>query len=357
MNRTLIAFGAGATLLACASAATAEKIADFYKSRQVTVLVGYGPGGGYDVYARLVGKHFGNHLPGKPTVIVQNMPGAGSLRMTNHLYSAAAKDGTVIGTFSRNMPLMGILGGNRNVQFDPRKFTWLGSPSSAENDAYLLFVRKDAPAKTFNDIVRPGGPEVIVGGTAAGSTGNDIATLMRDTLGARIRLIAGYSDTNALNPAIERGEIQGRFVGLSSVASTYPHWLKAGSPVHVLLQFARRTRHPKFPDVPTARELVTDPKGKTLIAVAEIPYQLSRPFAAPPGVPPERAKALQAAFMAMAKDPKFLTDSKRLGVDVSPVGARDAQEMLKEISDAPPEAKDYMRNLLFAKKKKQKKKS
>ncbi len=355
MKRTIVALGTIGALMKGVASVAAEDLAAFYKDKQVTVLVGYGPGGGYDVYARLVGKHFGDHLPGKPTVIVQNMPGAGSLRMTNHLYSAAARDGTVIGTFSRNMPLMGILGGNKNVQFDPRKFTWLGSPSSVENDAYLLFVRKDAPAKTFNDVVKAGGPEVMVGGTSVGSTGNDMANVMRDTLGARIKLIAGYRDTNALNPAIERGEIQGRFVGLSSVSSTYPHWLKDDSPVRVLLQFARRTRHPRFPDVPTARELVKDPKSKTLIAVAEIPYQLSRPFAAPPGLPPERAKALQTAFLTMAKDPKFLADSKKLGVDVSPVGAKDAQDMLKEIAEAPQEAKDYMRNLLFAKKKKKKK--
>ena len=349
---TLAVISVCATLCAPAQA---EDVASFYGGKQITILVGYGPGGGYDAYARLVGRHFGEYVPGKPTVIVQNMPGAGSLRMTNYLYSAAPKDGTVIGTFSRNMPLMGILGGNKNVQFDPRKFTWLGSPSSAENDAYLLFVRKDAPAKSFADLIRPGGPQVIVGGTAAGSTGNDIAALMRDTTGARIKLIAGYRDTNALNPAIERGEIQGRFVGLSSVSSTYPHWLRPDSPVQPLLQFARRTRHPRYPDVPTARELVTDKKGKSLISVAEIPYQLSRPFVAPPDLPQNRARALQEAFLAMAKNPKFLADSKKMGVDVSPVGAKDAADMLKEIAEAPEDAKTYLRGLLFAKKKKKKK--
>lgn len=356
MKKTIGTLGVAWALAAMPQIAAAADVAAFYKDKQITILVGYGPGGGYDAYARLVGRHFGEYMPGKPTVIIQNMPGAGSLRMTNYLYSAAPKDGTVFGTFSRNMPLMGILGGNKNVQFDPRKFTWLGSPSSAENDAYLLFVRKDAPAKTFADLIKQGGPEVIVGGTAAGSTGNDIATLMRDTTGARIRLIAGYRDTNALNPAIERGEIQGRFVGLSSVSSTYPHWLRPDGPVRVLLQFARRTRHPSYPDVPTARELVKgDKKAMTLVNVTEIPYQLSRPFAAPPGVPADRAKALQDAFLAMAKNAKFLADSKKMGVDVSPVGAKDAQDMLKELAEAPEEAKEYLRALLFAKKKKKKK--
>jgi tripartite-type tricarboxylate transporter receptor subunit TctC len=338
-----------------ASTAQAEDVAAFYKDKTITIVVGYGTGGGYDAYARLVGRHFGAKMPGNPTVIVQSMPGAGSLRATNYLYNAAPKDGTVFGTFSRNMPLMGILGGNKNVQFDPRKFTWLGSPSSAENDAYLMYVRRDAKAKNINDILKPGGPTVILGGTAAGSTGNDIATLLKDTIGARIKLIAGYRDTNAINPAIERNEIEGRFVGLSSVSSTYPHWLKKDSLVYPFVQFARKTRHPKYPDVPTVRELVKDPKARQLIEVAEIPYALSRPFAAPPGVPPDRAKALQNAFLDMAKDPKFLADSTRMGVDVSPVGAKDAAEMMNAIAAAPDEAKEYLKSLLFAAKKKKKK--
>ncbi|MGE3245113.1 MAG: Bug family tripartite tricarboxylate transporter substrate binding protein [Beijerinckiaceae bacterium] len=346
----------GAVIAAAATPAWAD-VAGFYKGKQFVIVVGYATGGGYDAYARLVSRHIGDHIPGKPNVIVQNMPGAGSLRAANYLYSAAPKDGTVIGTFSRNMPLMGVLGGNKNVQFDPRKFVWLGSPSSAENDAYMLFVRKDAPAKSFADLIRPGGPEVIVGGTASGATGNDIAVLMRDTTGARIKLIAGYRDTNALNPAIERGEIQGRFVGLSSVSSTYPHWLRPDSPVRVLLQFARKTRHPAFKDAPTARELVKDKKDRTLVTLAEIPYQLSRPFVAPPDIPADRAKALQDGFMAMCKSQKFLADSQKMGVDVSPVGAKDAGEMLAEIATAPEEAKTYLRNLLFAPKKKKAKKS
>jgi tripartite-type tricarboxylate transporter receptor subunit TctC len=359
LTRTLVQAGTAACVAALAPTvpAQAEDVAAFYKDKTITIVVGYGTGGGYDAYARLVGRHFGDKMPGKPKVIVQNMPGAGSLRAMNYLYASAPKDGTVFGTFSRNMPLMGILGGNKNVQFDPRKMTWLGSPSSADNDAYLMFVRKDAKAKNIQDILKKDGPQVILGGTARGSTGNDIATLLKDTIGANIKLIAGYRDTNAINPAIERGEIEGRFVGLSSVSSTYPHWLKKDSIVYPFVQFARKTRHPKYPDVPTVRELVKDPKARKLIEVAEIPYELSRPFAGPPGIPAARAKALQDAFMAMAKDQKFLADSSRMGVDVSPVGAKAAQEMMNDIAAAPEEAKAYLKGLLFSGKKKKKKKS
>ena len=328
----------------------AASVEEFYKGKQVILVVGYAPGGGYDVYARVLSRHISKKIPGEPVVVVQNMPGAGSLRAANHLYNAAPRDGTQFGTFSRNMPLMGILGGNKNVQFDPRKFTWLGSPSSAQDDAYMLFVRKDAKAKSFNDLVRPGGPEVILGGTGEGATGNDVALLMREALGARIKLIAGYRDSNALFPAIERGELEGRFVGLSAVRSTQPQWLKPDGIVRPLLQFARTTRHPDYKDVPTARELALDPKARALVEAAEIPYMLSRPYVAPPGVPADRAKALQAAFMAATADKEFLADAQRLNIDVSPVGAQDAARMLEMLAQAPQELRDKLSAIYGSKK-------
>ena len=333
------------SLLVAASGARADAVSDFYKGKQVQLIVGYAPGGGYDVYARLVARHIGKKIPGEPTVVVQNMPGAGSLRGANHIYTNAPRDGTAFGTFSRNMPLMGILGGNKNVLFDPRKFTWLGSPTSAQDDAYMLFVRKDAKAKTFEDLTRPGGPEVILGGTSEGATGNDVSLLVRDTANARIKLIHGYRDSNALFPAIERGELEGRFVGLSAVAATQPHWLRPDGPVRVLLQFARATRHPDFPDVPTAREKAKDPQARLLVEAAEVPYLLSRPFVAPPDVPADRAKALQAAFMAMTRDPDFIGDAKKINVDVSPVGAAEAMKMLDMLASAPQEIKDKLKEL------------
>ncbi|MBM3609558.1 MAG: hypothetical protein FJX29_14120 [Alphaproteobacteria bacterium] len=331
--------------------AKADPVADFYKGKQLILVVGYAPGGGYDVYARLVARHLGKFIPGEPVVVVQNMPGAGSLRSANHIYNAAPRDGSQIGTFARNMPLMGILGGNKNVQFDPRKFTWLGSPSSTQDDSYMLFVRKDAAAKTFDDLVRPGGPEVILGGTSEGATGNDVALLIREALGARVRLIAGYRDSNALFPAIERGELQGRFVGLSAVGSTQPHWLRPEGPVRVLLQFGRATRHPDYMDVPVARELAKTPEARALIESAEIPYLLSRPYVAPPDVPADRAKALQAGFMAAAKSPEFLADAKKLNVDVSPVDAQAAQKMLDQLADAPEEIRKKLSAIFGAQKK------
>jgi tripartite-type tricarboxylate transporter receptor subunit TctC len=325
--------------------ALADPVADFYKGRQLQVVVGYGAGGGYDVYARLVARHLGKHIPGQPNAIVQNMPGAGSLRAVNYLFNTAPKDGSTIGTFARNMPLMGILGGNANVHFDPRKFTWLGSPSSSQDEAYVLFVRKDAKAKSLEDARRPGGPELVLGGTAEGASGNDIALLIRDAVGVNLRLIAGYPDSNALFIAIDRGELDGRFVGSAAVASTHPEWLRPGSTMHPLIQFARTTRHPDFPDAPTARELARDARARQLIELAEIPYMLSRPYVGPPDIQADRAKALQAAFMALGKDQEFLSDAGKMRVDVSPVGPDEALRMLDMLANAPQDLKDEIRRL------------
>lgn len=328
-----------------AAQAQTNAVADFYKGRNVTILVGYGTGGGYDVYARVISRHFGKHVPGNPNVVVQNMPGAGSLRATNHLYVNAPKDGTMFGTFARNMPLMGVLGGNANVQFDARKFTWLGSPSSTQDDAYMLFVRRNAKTNTIEDARARDKDPIILGGTAEGATGNDVALLIRDTLGLNFKLIAGYPDSGALFIAIERGELDGRFVGLSAVSSNKPDWLKPGGPVKALLQFARVKRHPNYPDVPTARELATTDRARQLIELAEIPYMLSRPYAAPPGVPADRAKALQNAFNETTRDKEFLAEADKLGLDVSPVGAEEAMEMLDLLAAAPNDLKEQLRKL------------
>jgi tripartite-type tricarboxylate transporter receptor subunit TctC len=332
-------------LIASFSAARAEPVSDFYRSKSVQLVVGYGPGGGYDVYARLIARFIGRHVPGGPNVVVQNMPGAGSLRAANYLYVTAPRDGTVIGTFARNMPLLGVLHDNPNVQFDPKKFTWLGSPSSGGNDAYLLFARKDAVVKSAQDLLKKDGPPLVLGGTAEGATGNDVTILLKDALGLNLKMIAGYPDSGALFLAVDRKEIDGRFVGLSAVSSSKHDWLAPNSQMHVLLQFARKTRHPEFPDAPTAREIAPNDRARALVELAEIPYSLSRPFVAPPALPEDRASALQKAFLDANADPEYLAEAAKLGVDVSPVGAKEAAEMIDKLAAAPPDLLDYIKKL------------
>ena len=334
-----------AALIGLIEPARADAVADFYRSKSIQLVLGYGPGGGYDVYARVIARYLGKYIPGNPAVVVINMPGAGSLRATNFLYTTAPKDGLTIGAFARDMPLMGILGGNANVQFNPRKFTWLGSASSSANDAYLLFARKDAQVTSIKDATAPGGPPLVLAGTAEGASGNDVALLLRDIIGLNVKIITGYPDSGAIFLAVDRKEVDGRFVGLSAVSSSKSDWLKAEGPVRALLQFGRPERNRLFPDTPTARELAKDERGRALIGLAELPYQLSRPLAAPPGLPPDRARALQEAFMAMQSDSDYLKEAERLGLDVSPVDGAQALALIERLAASPKELLDYMKKL------------
>jgi tripartite-type tricarboxylate transporter receptor subunit TctC len=341
-----VAVAAVSGVMLAAPFARADDVADFYRGRQIDLIVGATPGGGYDIYARLLARHFGRFIPGTPDVVVRNMPGAGSLRAVNYLYKIAPKDGATIGMFSRNMPLIGLLGGNADAQFDPRRFTWLGSSSSFVNDAYILILRKDAPVKSIEEACRPDLAPLVLGGSAEGAAGNDVPIILRDTIGLHVKQVVGYPDSTATYLAIERGEVHGRTVDLSSVKSTKPEWLKPDGDFRVLVQFARTTRHPDFPDVPTARELAKDETARARIELAELPYTLSRPFAAPPDVPLERANALQRAFLAVHRDPQYLEEAARLRLDVSPIVGDEVLQAIDRIAHASPELLDYVRRLL-----------
>ena len=327
-------------------AAQADAVADFYRGRTVNVVIGYGPGGGYDLCARLIARHIGRYIPGNPSVVAQNMPGAGSLRAANYLYKVAPNDGATIGTFARDMPLLALLGNNAGLRFDPRKFVWLGSSSSFANDAYILMVRRDAPAQSIEEARRPGGPPLVLASTAEGTAGNDAPMVLRTALGLNIKLVAGYPDNGAIFLAVDRGEVNGRTVDLTTLKSLHPDWLRPSGGMRALLQFARAARHPDLPDVPTARELANDPASRALIELSELPYVMARPFVAPPGVPADRAAALQAAFLAVHRDPQFLADAAQLKIEVDAVGAAAVLQAIDRIADAPPDLLDRLRRLL-----------
>jgi tripartite-type tricarboxylate transporter receptor subunit TctC len=328
--------------------AQADEVADFYKGKRVNLIVSYGPGGGYDVYARVLARHIGRHIPGNPSIVVQNMPGAGSLRGANYLYNVAPKDGTAFGTFARNMAMLGLVKTGQNIQFDPLRFTWLGSSSSLANDAYVLLVRRDAKAKTIDDARRAGGPPIILGSTAEGTSSDAMAVLLREWLGFNVKVIPGYTDSGVLFLAIERGEVEGRTVGLSSVRANKPDWLKPNGFARVMVVFGRATRFAEFPDAPTARELAKDAADRNLIEILEMPYALSRPYAAPPEVPPDRARALQQAFMATQKDPAYLADADKVGIEISPIGGAEIRKLIEQIAKTPADQLKRIENLIAA---------
>jgi tripartite-type tricarboxylate transporter receptor subunit TctC len=244
------------------------------------------------------------------------------------------------------MPLLAILGTNPAVAFNPRRFTWLGSASDFSRDAYLLMVRADAPAHSIEEARRPGGPPLVLGGTAVGAAGSDVPIVLRDTLGINVKLVEGYQDSGAIFLAVDRGEIGGRTVDLSSMKSFRPAWMTPNGGMRALVQFARATRHPDFPDVPTARELARNDAARALIEFAELSYRISRPFAAPPDVPAERAKALQDAFMAVHQDAAYLDEAARLRMEVSPIDSRAVLDTIDRIAAAPPSVLDYLRRIM-----------
>jgi tripartite-type tricarboxylate transporter receptor subunit TctC len=332
-----------------AQPAQAQTVEEFYKGKRITVTVGYGPGGGYDVFARVLARHLGKYVPGNPQLVVQNMPGAGSLTAVNYLNSVAPKDGTAFGTFSRDMPLLGLMGHNPNAQFDPRKFTWLGSSSDFSDDAYVLIVRDDAPVKSVADMRVPGGPEVVLGGSAEGSTSGDVPRILQDALGLNLKLILGYRDSAGVFLAMERNEVSGRTIDLSAIQSVKPDWLKPGGGYRLLVQYARLTRHPDYPDVPTARELALTDSGRQLIEFMETPLlTMARPFAAPSGVPADRAKALQQAFQAVHRDQDYLEETKKLRIYVSVVTGDDILRSIERMSRASPDLIERVKKILEA---------
>ena len=340
-----------ATALALAATTGSVRAQDaveaFYKGRQINLIVGYGPGGGYDLTARLLARHLGRFMPGNPSIAVQILAGAGSLRAANFLYGAAPKDGATFGVFGSDIAMVGLLGTNSAVQFDARKFTWLGSSSSFRDDAYVLIVRADAKSPSLAAVRRPGGAPIVLGGTGEGARDADVPKILRDALGLNIKQVLGYPDSPSLFLAVERGELDGRTFDFSSVKAMRPQWLAPNSGFNILLQFARVTRHPDLPDVPTARELAVDADALALIEFAETPLlTMARPFAAPPGVPDERAKALQAAFLATHRDARFLEEAGKLGLDISPVGAQEVVQGVERLAQAPPSVLAYMKRLL-----------
>jgi tripartite-type tricarboxylate transporter receptor subunit TctC len=337
--------------LGLGTARAQSTVEDFYRGRQVNLIVGYGPGGGYDITARLLARHIGDYIPGHPAIVVQNMAGAGSMRAANYLYVSAPKDGTTFGVIGRDIPLIGLIGSNASVQFDPRKFTWLGSSSSFANDSYVLIVRPGAPVQSIEAARRAGAPPLVLGGTGEGATDGDVPKILRDALGLNIKQVLGYPDSPSIFLAVERGEVDGRTFDLSSVKASKPAWLAPGSGYRVLLQFARLTRHPDLPQIPTARELAPSDAARELIVFAEAPLlTMARPFAAPPGVPAERAAALQSAFLAAHRDPGFLAEAVKLGIDISPVGAGDLAHGIEQLGRSSPATFDYMKKLMTAEK-------
>jgi tripartite-type tricarboxylate transporter receptor subunit TctC len=317
--------------LVCIAAPAAAQ--EFYKGKAITLIVGNAPGGGYDHYARLLARHMPRYIPGEPNFIVKNMPGAGGMVMSNAMYSQMPRDGLTFGMMSRPNPIEPVLG-NPAAKFKSEEFTWIGTSSTYEDDAYCLVIRADAPFKSIEDVQKPGRP-LLLGGLAAGGSDTDITLIARDVFKLNTQLVRGYGGSAELNIAIQRGEVEGRAIGMSSLQTGMPDWLNGGK-LRFLMQFGHETRWKGLPDVPTAREVAKSAGDKALLELAELPFLMARPFVAPPSIPQIQAGILKKAFMDAHRDADYLREAAALKIDVSPLSGDEIAKIVARIARTPP---------------------
>jgi tripartite-type tricarboxylate transporter receptor subunit TctC len=319
------AIGSIAALVVLAGVATAAGVEDFYKGRTVSLVIGYSVGGGYDAYARLLARYIGAHIPGSPSIIPQQMAGAGSLRAAMYIYAVAPPDGSVFGTFSRSMGISPLID---KADFDSRKFTWLGSVT---DDNTICVTGSKSGIKDWNDFISK--PSAF-GGEGAGSDPDIWALLYKNLFGAKLRLVSGYPGTNDIVLAMERGEVDGLCgISWSTIKTQHPQWL-ANHTVNIIVQAALR-KEPELGAVPLATDLVTNPEQLQILKLLLVSQAMARPFAAPPEIAADRKAALIAAFDDTMKDADFLAEAKKLDFDVRPVDAATVDALLAEVYQTP----------------------
>ena len=325
-------------VLAAASggAAHAQSVADFYRGKPLNLLIGVGVGGEYDTQARLIGRYIGKHIPGNPNVVVQNMIGASGLKMANHLYTLAARDGTYIGMLSNNLPMREVLG-DKSIQFEATKFYWVGSMSPLVE---TIITWHTTGVATIEDARKQ---ELVSGTSSKGSIHYIINMVMNDFLGTKFKMVTGYESGSAMNLALERGEIHSRVIAWSALKVTKPDWL-AEKKIHILLQAGSKAKD--LPDVPTLEELAHNDEERQIIELLSSADKIGRPMATTPEVPLDRVQALRGAFLAAMKDPDLLRDAEAARLDVEPISGEEMQQIVENLRKTPPAALERARKLV-----------
>ena len=316
-----------AWLAAPLTASAQDAVADFYRGRTVNLIVGYSVGGGYDTYARIFARHVGKHIPGNPQVVVQNMPGAGSLKLANYLYNVASKDGTVIGTFSRGLAMEPLIGGD-NTQYDSTKFSWLGSGT---NEFSVFVAWHTSPVRTWNDVITK---PFTVGGEGSGSDPDIYALMLKNAFGAKLKLISGYPGTAEVTLALERGEVDTRASwSWSSLKALRPQWI-VEKKVHFPVQL-NLVKNPELPDVPLIMEFAKTEAQRQMLKLVLSRQDMARPFIAPPGLPDDRRAALRRAFDDTMADPELIAEMKARGQEVNPLRGVAIEKLIAELYATP----------------------
>jgi tripartite-type tricarboxylate transporter receptor subunit TctC len=314
-------------ITASAPSLAADPIETFYRGKSMRMIIGYTSGGGYDAFARMLARFMGRHIPGDPTIIAQNMPGAGSLLATNWLYNAAPRDGTVIAAINRGIAFEPLTGG-QGVQFDPLKFGWLGSLGKEVN---VTLAWHTSATKRAEDLFTRG---LIAGGTGSGADSAIYPALMNKLLGAKIHLIAGYPGANDVNLAMERGEIEGRpSPSWTSMRLARPDWLR-DEKIVPLWQLSL-SKHRDLPNVPLALNFALNEEDRQVMEFFFARQEMSRPFLTTPSVPADRLKALRVAFMKTANDPEFIEATKDQDVELEPIDGAAIEALIRKVYSSP----------------------
>jgi len=318
-------------LCGSASIAAAQSVEQFYRGKTVTIVVGSSPGGGYDAYARLLGRHFSKHIPGSPTVVVSNMPGGGSEIAAGYVANVAPKDGTYIAATYSNQPLDSVLENVPPLPYDPKKLKYLGS---AAQDDWLCVVRSNSPAQSFADAFKT---QVAVAGVMNAQTGY-VPMMMNRLLGTKFKVIVGYPGSREQVQAIQTGEVDGMCgLGYTSLKSQYPSMLKNGEFKIILQVMQKELPELTAMGVPIISSFIKDEVNRRVFEIVSSQQEFNRPYFVGPGVPEDRLAALRSAFMQAWKDPELLKEAGKMNLDVMPMSGSDMQARLEQIYSSPPE--------------------
>jgi tripartite-type tricarboxylate transporter receptor subunit TctC len=314
--------------------AQAQTPEQFYKGKQIELAIGYPPAGSNDVYARLLARHLGKHIPGNPTVVPQNRPGAGSFLALGYMAGVAPKDGSVIAIGAPTAALDEKLG-TQGVRFKTAEFNWIGRIDSLVN---IVFLWHTSPVKSVADAMKI---ESKLSGTGVGSTVSIYPTVMNNVLGTKFKLIMGYKGSNDAQLAVERGEAEGHSTSWTAVKVAHPDW-RPEKKINIIVQFALK-KHPELPEVPTVVELARNDEEKQILRAVMNATEIGTAFFTTPGVPKDRVEALRRAFDATVKDPEFLAEAARTKLTVGPMSGEELQELVGEVAAISPQILEKVR--------------
>jgi tripartite-type tricarboxylate transporter receptor subunit TctC len=330
LHASLFSGMVAAAIAATAPSAFAAGVEEFYKGRTLQVVIGYSAGGGYDLYARVLARHIARHIPGNPTVTPQNMPGAGSLKAANYLYSVAPRDGTVIGIFGRGLAMEPLIG-TSDAKFDARRFTWLGS---AGDQVSVCATWHGSKVQTWNDALTT---PFTVAGEGSGSDPDIFAMMLRNMFGIKLKLVTGYPGGNEMSLALEQGEVDVRCGwSWSSIKLAKPTWI-ANRQLNLIVQMAL-AKSPELPDVPLIMDYAADDQQLQVLKLVLSRQAIAWPFVAPPEVPAERKLALRAAFDETMHDPAFIAEARMQQLEVNPTRGSDMEKAISDLYEAPKDA-------------------